>query len=424
LNAIVGLLRRRDFLLVFTSFALSSFGDYLALLALTIRVHDSTGSGWAVSALLLTGLLPLVVFAPLAGLLVDRVETVRVLAIAAVGQAVVAMGLAASDELVPTLVLSFLLGIGFAVTQPALFALVPKVAGGNQTTQANAYLEVARWGGATIGPLAGGTLTAAIGSSGALMIDAGTFLVVAAAALALRARRPPVPAAEAEVGGPKLREAREGFAFLLRDHLLGMVVLVIAAMVLFAAIDNVAEVFFAKRVLGAGDAGYGALVAAWTLGMVVAATLIARRVPVMRLAASVLLAAVVGGSAVTIAAAIPSLPLAVSMWFIGGGANGMENVGLRSLIHHRVPERIQGRVFAAYYAVVNGASIGATVLGGALVALAGARGSLLTAGIGGLTAGLIGLLWYLRLRSREPAVIVSGPGGSAERGLPEAAPGS
>jgi MFS family permease len=420
----MSLLRRRDFLLVFASFALSSFGDYLALLALTIRVHDATGSGWAVSGLLLTGLLPLVAFAPLAGLLVDRVETVRVLAIAAVGQAIVAAGLAATDDLVPTLVLSFLLGLGFAVTQPALFALVPKVAGEDRTTQANAYLEVARWGGATIGPLAGGTLTAAIGSGGALMIDAGTFLVVAAAAVAPRARRPPLPAAEAEAGGPKPREAREGFSFLLRDHLLGMVVLVIAAMVLFAAIDNVAEVFFAKRVLGAGDTGYGALVASWTLGMVVAATVIARRVPALRLALSVLLAAVVGGSAIALAAALPSVPLAVSMWFIGGGANGMENVGLRSLIHHRVPERIQGRVFAAYYAVVNGAAIGATVLGGALVAVAGARGSLLTAGLGGLGAGLIGLLWYTRLRSREPAVLVSGPPGPAEGPVPEAAPGS
>ncbi|HEV8681772.1 MAG TPA: MFS transporter [Actinomycetota bacterium] len=423
----MSLFRRRDFLLVFTSFALSSFGDYLALLALTIRVHDSTGSGWAVSALLLTGLLPLVAFAPLGGLLVDRMETVRVLAVAALAQAIVAVGLAMTGALVPTLVLTFLLGIGFAFTQPALFALVPKVAGQENTTQANAFLEVARWGGSTIGPFAAGTLTATIGSGGALLIDAGTFFIVAAAAVALRARRPPVPAAEAEPGGPKPREAREGFSFLVRDHLLGMVVLVTAAMVLFAAIDNVAEVFFAKDVLGAGDTGYGVLVGSWTLGMVVAATVIARRVPALRLALSVLLAAVVGGSAVAFAASLPSVPLALSMWFIGGGANGMENVGLRSLIHHRVPERIQGRVFAAYYAVINGASIGATVLGGALVALAGARGSLLTAGLGGLGAGVIGLLWYARLRSREPAVLVSGPSGStgpADRPVPEAAPGS
>jgi MFS family permease len=419
----MGFFRRRDFLLVFASFALSSFGDYLALVALTLRVHDSTGSGWAVSGLLLMGLLPLVVFAPLGGLLVDRVETVRVVVVAAAAQALVAVGLALTDELVPTLVLTFLLGVGFAITQPALFALVPKVAGEEQTTQANAFLEVARWGGSTIGPFAAGTLTAVIGSRGVLLIDAGTFLVLTAAALALRVRRPPVPAAEIEPGLPRPREARQGFSFLLQDHLLRMVVLVIAAMVLFAAIDNVAEVFFAKDVLGAGDTGYGVLVGSWTLGMVVAATAIARRIRPHRLAISVLLAAVVGGSAITLAAAVPFFPLAVAMWFLGGGANGLENVGLRSLIHQRVPERIQGRVFAAYFAVVNGASIGATVLGGALVAVAGARGSLLTAGLGGLAAGIIGLLWYGRLRAREPGIIEAGPGPGGE-GLPEAAPGS
>jgi hypothetical protein len=80
-------------------------------------------------------------------------------------------------------------------------------------------------------------------------------------------------------------------------------------------------------------------------------------------------------------------------------------------------------VFAAYYAVINAASIGATVLGGALVAVAGARGSLLTAGVGGLAAGVIGLLWYARLRARDPAILVSGPPGPAEPGFPEAAPG-
>jgi MFS family permease len=72
----MSLLGRRDFLLIFVAFALSSLGDYVALITLTLRVEALTGSGWAVAALLLTGLVPPVILAPVAGLLVDRLETI------------------------------------------------------------------------------------------------------------------------------------------------------------------------------------------------------------------------------------------------------------------------------------------------------------------------------------------------------------
>jgi len=41
------LLKERDFRLIVVAVGLSSFGDVLAAVALTIRVHDLTGSGRA-----------------------------------------------------------------------------------------------------------------------------------------------------------------------------------------------------------------------------------------------------------------------------------------------------------------------------------------------------------------------------------------
>ena len=64
------LLRSHDFRLLVLSNGLSSLGDELALIALTIKVFDvSGGSGMAVAAVLLAGIAPLV-FSPLAGLVV------------------------------------------------------------------------------------------------------------------------------------------------------------------------------------------------------------------------------------------------------------------------------------------------------------------------------------------------------------------
>ena len=89
-----GSLRGRDFRLLVLSTGLSSLGDELALIALAIKVADLTDSGWAVAALLLAGLLPLVIFAPAAGVIVDNFETRRSLMIASALQAGIAGWLA------------------------------------------------------------------------------------------------------------------------------------------------------------------------------------------------------------------------------------------------------------------------------------------------------------------------------------------
>lgn len=394
------LLRLRDFRLVFFSLGLSSLGDYLALIALTLQVKDLTESGWAISSLLLAGLVPMVVLSPVAGWLVDRFETVRVLTIAALAQTALALGLVVADSFPAIVILFFLLSAGVAVSQPALFALIPRAVGEQRTTEANASLEIARWGGAALGPLVAGSLSGAFGPDAALLANAGTFALVALAIPLLRVRRPPEPVAEPE---GRRREMRQGAVFLLRNRLLLLVVGALAGMIVFAAIDNVAEVFFAKDVLDAGDAGYGALITAWTLGMVAGATGIGRRLQDRYLAPTVLAAAVVGGAAIALAATFPTLPFALVTFFVGGMANGVEVVGMRSLIHRRTPDRLRGRVFAASSATLSTAQIAAMGLGGALVSGIGPRGSLLLGGIGSMIVGGLGLLAYTRLGAGERA---------------------
>ncbi len=390
------LLAQRDFRLIFLAFALSSIGDYLALITLTLRMEE-TGSGWAVAALLLTGLIPPVVLAPVSGLLVDRLETVRVLVLAALLQAAVAVGLAFVSGTVPTLGLSLLLGAGLSVTQPALFAILPRAVGEARTTEANSMLEVARWGGAALGPLAAAGLTASFGASTTLLVNAATFLFVAGLGPLLRVRRPPEPRAEGEQG---TGEARQGIVHLASDPLLRVIVPMVGLMVVFAAADNVAEVFFAVDVLDAGELGYGLLVATWTLGMVVGSTA-SRMLRSDWLAPAVPLLALAGGSAVVIAAWSRSLPIALAMFLVGGFSNGVQLVAMRSLLHRRVPDRLRGRAFAAYYGMIQAAQIVALAASGGLVELAGTRLTMMLAGGGTVLVGAIGILLYARVPARE-----------------------
>ncbi len=402
------MLRRRDFRLIVVAFALSSLGDYVALITLILRVEAMTDSGWAVAGLLLTGLLPPVLFAPISGLLVDRLESVRLLSVTALLQAGVAAALAFTPGLAPTLALSFLLGMGLSVTQPALFALIPKAVGEENTTQANAYLEVARWGGATAGPILAAVMTEAFGANSTLLVNAGTFLLVAALGLLLTVRRHPVAEDGSAEGGRPRGEARAGMRFIARDELLRLMVLVLGFVVVFAAADNVAEVFFAKDVLGAGSTGYGILITTWTLGMVVGSTLTGRFATPGRLAPILLGGAVVGGSAVVVAAWAAVFPVAVGGFLIGGIANGTELVAIRSLLHHRVPDRLRGRAFAAYYGLIQAAQIVALGASGGLVEVFGAQTTMLVAGAGAAMVGIIGTVFYLSIpkdrRTTQPSL--------------------
>ena len=108
----------RDLRLLVGAVGLSAAGDFVALIALVLLVHDLTGSGLAVSALFAATMIPVVALAPLAGLLADRVESVRLLVLASLGQALVAAALAFTDSLVPVLFLTALLGLG-SRDQPA-----------------------------------------------------------------------------------------------------------------------------------------------------------------------------------------------------------------------------------------------------------------------------------------------------------------
>lgn len=341
---------------------------------------------------------PAVLLAGPAGLLVDRFDTRRVLLAVSLAQAAVAIGLAFVSATISILVLAALLGIGFALAQPAEFALVPAVAGEARLAVANGRVETARYVGFTVGPLAGGALAAAGGMRTAMLVNALTFLVVAAAAAVVRAPR------ARRATEPEIRERRAlaGALHLAKDRSLAVVMAVAFVSLLFMTASATAEVFFAKDYLDVGDVGYGLLLTSWTLGMALGAMFVARRVG-SALALGALVAIVIQGFGL----AAPTLWLvpvfAFALYLVGGLAHGTKNVLVRTLIHERVPSNLHGRAYAAYNALRNGAELVALVGGGLLVAALGARWTLFLAGAIPMAAALVALVVSRRLLS-EPVV--------------------
>jgi MFS family permease len=271
-----GPLREHDVRLIVGAVGISALGDFLLWIPLTLRIQEMGGSGLAMAGLFLALWTPLVVLAPVAGLVVDRREARGVLLVASLAQMAVAASLVlAVDSVAAMIALAGLLGTGFAFAQPAEFALVPVVARGQRLTQVNGLVETARYTGMSLGPLLGGVLAGVGGIKVAMLVNAGTFGVVAAAALMLHAGRRP----QAVPDGGHEERARDGIAYLFRDRTLAIAMSVLFVTLLFMTASVTAEVFFLKEDLAVSDAVYGLLFGAWTGGMIFGALVVARWVP-------------------------------------------------------------------------------------------------------------------------------------------------
>jgi MFS family permease len=374
----------------------------MAIFPLILHVQQRTGSALAVSALIFALWGPVVLAAGVAGALVDRFENRRILiAVSLIQAAAVSAMLAGLGSLWVLLPLMTMLGFGVAVSQSAEFALVPAAAGpGVDAARANGLMETVRSLGFTAGPLVGG----ALGAAGLLwltvVLNALSFLVVAVAALLLRARRRPQHTASA--AGPA--RAREGFLFLGRERELAITLGgAVAALALFS-ISATAEPFFVTRVLGGGSLAYGLLLSSWTVGMAAGAAGLAQRVRRTHLAAGALTAVVFQGLGVAGGALAATVWIALIGFSLGGVAHGVKNVLLRTLIHERTPEALRGRAFAAYNGARNAAELAALVLGGIAVTALGARPALLVAGLGPAAIGLACLLLVHKRRHTIAAI--------------------
>ncbi|HEY8581643.1 MAG TPA: MFS transporter, partial [Capillimicrobium sp.] len=346
--------RPADLHLLAGAVGLSAAGDMLALLTLALAVFDLTGSGPAVAAFFAATMLPTVALAPVAGLVADRVESTRVLAVASLAQAAVAVALAfAVDGLPAILALTVLLAAGSAVSAPAEFALVPVVAGRPGLTRANGVMEAARYAGFALGPLAAAALMAVGDARLALLANAASFVGIAVAAALLRARRPPA-ARDRSDGAPPDR-ARDGAAALLADPVVRpTIVAAVAALAVISAVHTL-EVFYVKEVLEAGDAVYALLTMAWMAAMIAGATVLAPRVPARVLAPAALVALAVQGAGMAAQTTWAIVPAAFAGYLVGGLGHGVKNTLLRTLVQRRVPAGLHGRAFAAYSAARNAA---------------------------------------------------------------------
>jgi MFS family permease len=384
--------RDRDLRIVAAAIAVSAIGDWVAMIALSLRANE-LWKGAGVAVLLICLWSPLAALAGHVGVLVDRLETRAVAIWSALFQAAIACSLAFAATLPEIYALTILLGIGVAVSQAAEFALVPMLAGSREIARANGLVESMRAIGFAVGPLIAGAIAASAGTKLALLADAATFLVIGIVLLGLPVRR----RIEHLAGtGPR---ARDGIQLLFSERVLAIVLGFGAVTLVFMSASIPGDFAYVAE-LGHKDLGIGIVLSVWAIGMIVASNTIAHRVSLGAIALVTLLAAPLQGLAKFVAPFWTVFPFMVAWWFVGGLGHGLKNTGFRTLIHQRVDPDRHGRAFAAFNGLRNTAELVALAGGGVLVTTLGARGTLWIAGGVSALAGLTGVAMLSAARGR------------------------
>ena len=413
----LGLLRRSpSFAYLFLATAGSSFGTYLAAVALTVSIYDATGSGTWVAALLIADFLPIVLIGLLLGPLVDRLSRRRLMIASDLVRFGVFAALPFVDQPSAIVALAAVSGVATGFFHPAANAGLPNLVDDEELTNANSLLQTVETLAMMAGPVLAGLMLTVWPPSVPYAVNAVTFLV--SAALVARIPESKLRSEESVTQG-HWRDVADGIRLVLTSLPLRTVLVAWNVVVIGSAAVNVAEVVFAKDDLDSGNIGFGVLVAASGVGLALGSFLAAPALGQVGLrrhyvGSIVLMGVGWGGAAIT-----GTIWLAVPFVIGGAAGNGAAAVCNRLLVQRGAPDQYRGRALATIMSS-NYAVVGiAMAVAGVLTDVFGARTIWIAAGAIFLVGALVALLMtrWLPIRSDEERAAIEASAESAVAAL-------
>ncbi|MGH8937651.1 MAG: MFS transporter [Acidimicrobiia bacterium] len=425
------LVRRGPFARLWWAGFISSLGDwvaFLATLALAARIGGRGGSvETAILVPLVARILPGLVVGPVAGVIADRWDRRKTMLIADLGRGVLVLGLLFVEDLRSLFAVSVALELLMLVWAPAKEATVPNLVPSHRLVTANSLSLGAAYGTFPLGS-AVFALLAKLGGvivglgllvspeSLAFVVDSFTFLAAAFLIWTMRfperpARQAPPPRAGFSLREPA-RELLEGLTFVATRRKVRTVVVGMATALFGGGMVIALGLPYARGVLGADSAGFGALVTVLGtgagLGML---TMAAFGSYLFRRDVMFGLSLLVSGTALAAAALMRTVGGAAWWIFLLGLGSGAAYVMGFTHLHEEVEDRIRGRTFGALLTLVRSGMLAAIGLAGISAAALhgvlappfdnGTRNVLFLGGVIIVLAGL-GTLWSVRSMFHRP----------------------
>ena len=397
----------RDFRLLFLAGTVFYFGAMVSYVAIPFQVYTLTGSNFAVGAIGLVELAPILVFGLYGGALADHVDRRRLLVLTGLAQAVFTLVLAVNafrgdPDVWVIFAVAVALASCSALQRPSREALLPRTVAHDQLPAANALSSLGMQLGLLGGPAVGGLLVAYVGIGWCFLIDVSGLVIASTLYLLMRS----YPHRD-ETTPPSLAGIKEGmvYAFRRRD-LLGTYFVDIVAMmfaapvVLFPALAD--QVFGRPELLGM-------LYSAEVVGALVATGLSGWTARVSHHGRAIVLAAAAYGAMIAIAGLMPSIWLVALFFALAGAADMISGIFRSTVWSQTIPEAMRGRLAGIEMLSYSLGPLSGQVRAGVTADLWSVRAAITSGGLAcvagvSITAGILRDFWSYDARTDVHAV--------------------
>jgi MFS transporter, DHA3 family, macrolide efflux protein len=412
----------RNFVLLFLGRMVSRVGDSLYSLGITWFILDLTGAGTTMSLYLATGMMTYLLMGPLAGVLVDRWDRVRIIYGADVirGLLIALAGMfyflgAEPELLLAALFLTTVLtNICSALFNPAATALTPRIVPTNMLTRANSLQSMVDSGSSITGLVLGGIIYTLVGIQGIFVINAISFLLSGLSEMFIRIPKDSAESNEDQQlrNGVRLseirREFKEGYAYILSQRWLILITIFSFMINLFInPLMTIYIPYIVNQIMQIQPVYLSYIQAALGAGVLLGSLAMSTQSPQetiaggLRLSYSILLIPLAAMAACLFLYASETIQLMYALnvfigsSFIMGFMTAYVNIPINVAIQRKVPNAILGRVDAVFSTLLmTGIPIG-MIAGGILTdrlpmtwMLAGTTGALIMVGLG---------MWMIKL---------------------------
>ncbi|MFI6764183.1 MFS transporter [Streptomyces sp. NPDC050355] len=395
---------------LWASSTIANLGDGMRLVALPLLAYSVSNNPLDITFIMVFASLPGLLIGPLAGVVVDRFDRRRVIAVGNVMRTVPVLVFACLVQL-GELRLSYIYALAVllpvfevfvdSATRPLMSELLPE----NLLEKGNSRMFIARMvsqdmlGSPVSGFLVGVSASMPFFVNGTTYIGATIMVLMLRSPVAVRSgetpREPATGRAEKVRTGVGAgissigRDLAEGFATIRRLPLLRAMALTSAALNFVLLTGSSLLVVYAKEDLGLTDEQFAFLFTTAAVGSALGGSAAPRIVARFGTGRTLV------WGLVAIGASRAGFGLAHEFWsalvsfFAIGAATFVYNVAVASYLQRVTPNALIGRVYATTQAVSYGAAVAAALTAGGLAQITGIRNIML---IGGLAAAGCGLL--------------------------------
>jgi DHA3 family macrolide efflux protein-like MFS transporter len=355
--------------------AFSLLGTELTIFTLVFREKEHGPA--AVAALFIVGTIPVILFSPLAGTIADRFSTRQVIPLGSVIGGAAIFALSQPLDTWAIWVLLFIANTCASVVGPTWGKLTPTLAKKEDIGRAmgtiQSYFSIA----GLFGPALAGILIARTGFVVTFLIDGFFTTLIAVVPYLIKVNHKPEELKEGEK-----TDMAQGFKFMMNNKLLRSLVIMVFGMVFCMSVVNVGDVFLITNIMGADSFIYGLVGTGFAIGTLLFSSIAGAKKVKPRSELIILgygMAVLsLSGFAVGLA---PNYWVVMVVWFVAGMANATINSYGVGMMIKETPHEVQGRVFAAFGAIISVASIGSMGLAGGLIDVFGVRNVFIVAGL-------------------------------------------